>query len=26
MKLTNFKWDQDQDGIVTLVWMRPTSK
>ena len=23
MKLTNFKWDQDQDGIVTLVWDAP---
>ena len=23
MKLANFKWDQDQDGIVTLVWDAP---
>ena len=23
MKLANFKWDQDQDGIVTLVWDTP---
>ena len=23
MKLVNFKWDQDQDGIVTLVWDTP---
>jgi 3-hydroxyacyl-CoA dehydrogenase/enoyl-CoA hydratase/3-hydroxybutyryl-CoA epimerase len=23
MKLTNFKWDQDQDGIITLTWDTP---
>src|SRR4051812_47924163 len=23
MNLTNFKWDQDQDGIVTLIWDTP---
>src|SRR5258706_14423944 len=23
MELTNFKWDQDSDGIVTLVWDMP---
>ena len=23
MNLTNFKWDQDADGIVTLVWDMP---
>src|SRR5216684_731817 len=23
MKLANFKWDQDQDGIVTLIWDAP---
>src|SRR3954468_20546079 len=23
MKLVNFKWDQDADGIVTLVWDAP---
>jgi 3-hydroxyacyl-CoA dehydrogenase/enoyl-CoA hydratase/3-hydroxybutyryl-CoA epimerase len=23
MNLVNFKWDQDQDGIVTLVWDTP---
>jgi len=23
MNLTNFKWDQDADGIVTLVWDVP---
>ena len=23
MKLTNFKWDQDADGIVTLTWDVP---
>src|SRR5258708_4404053 len=23
MQLTNFKWDQDADGIVTLIWDVP---
>jgi 3-hydroxyacyl-CoA dehydrogenase/enoyl-CoA hydratase/3-hydroxybutyryl-CoA epimerase len=23
MNLTNFKWDQDADGIVTLIWDVP---